>query len=549
MTKNAGVDRIAPVLLPLLDAAQPRPTRTMATQTWAAILPELPSLYELAPPPAAAATAAPWLRILADEDAAEFTALCAWSLPSILLGCYYDPARTKRSGTKKAAKVSLTKKAQLKGWSYVFYALRCVETLVEAAPMRFFPLLFEQDVLQQHHGASPSFIDYCVDHLLLHPHPWVHAVTLRILRCYFYTFVEEQAHFLANELTARHDAAQEEEKEKAGRSEAAAMPFVFAGFAAESRPGRDVHKALLQRFTQYAQLTRKLLQLVAASDVANEVYKANRAILSSARHELIRLLLFTTKSLSHLALTLVVDLRAQQRAAAARAAYEDAITAQYDSLLRGVLTKTVAPILQQGSVVNYMVRASSLCQYAGGLVSLLPRAATAGEAAPATDATSAAVRWLLRDAVRVLPLVTQVLAPLLNIAIKASPFSEKLSSLANQAIHLTQKQLEERRALFMSPAAAVVAPPPPPPATHKRGREEATGGSGNTARKKKKTEEALPPPEEVEEGATLQDALTCLSTGISLVRENKRISTIQKENKKAVKRRRHEELKGQQAME
>lgn len=410
LAKNAGIDVLVPLLSGWMADSQPRPTRAMAMQAWATILPALATLYRLDTEDEGSVPA---------DDQAAFVACCQWSVSLVLTGCLYDQQAAAGSTAKPLAELrgKDRERVELKGWTYMFFSLRCAEAMLLALPERFY-LQFGEALLRD-----------LMDRLMRHTHPWVRAVALRILRHFCYNYVEPHCRFLQDGHV---------EAETASGSEPSQLPLVLLPGQRDSRTWYTAAQAV---FSDYMALLKRLLTQVGLSDVSDEKYTAHQAMEDPARAECLKLMVYVSKALTHIALDMLHCCPKQARSFL-RPAFIP---------LTHHLHSVAQPAIKQNSVVNYMVRCATLIQFSGGFVSVLPTVSSSESAEHRTH-----VQWLLQEGMQVPALLQDTVVPLLCLGLNASQLSQRLAHFAHQAATLVEQQVEERRECFRSSVAASV---------------------------------------------------------------------------------------------
>ncbi|EPY34938.1 hypothetical protein AGDE_07698 [Angomonas deanei] len=527
LATNAGLDVIAPLLSASLTPDNARPVRTMAMQTWATILLTLSSqLYTTVGGSKSAKKITEdddeAVRIADPEDQQQFLSATGWSIPHILAGCCVDQysahkerlANQQKKRTGKAVKVDaivLTgeerEKAELTGWTYVYYSLRCVESLVKAVPFVIYPLVAE------------TLIPHLAHVLSGHAHRWVRGAAWRLLTHYFYTVVEEHMSILSEEVSP---IAEEEGEESAANH----LPYCVV-CTGESTEVKD---KMIKVFTQYASLTRSLLDRVAASDVKNEKYMAHEMMQDKGRTSLIKLMLFTTRATTRVALDMLTHLPADQEEV--HAVIEKQFST-YDKQLAAV----TGPVVKRGSVKGFMVRCATLCQYLGGAVSLLPR-----KEEDSDEAYLEKVTYLYGPtAMNLLPQLQKVILPFLFAVLHSATaeVSERLHGYAMNTIQLIERQIEERQAQLDQVPATTEKDVSPNSKKRKRPAETETA----PAKRLKSDKGTTAPVKEGETAVSVRDILTLLQTGTAVSRNVKKEKLIRKETQKVLKRNRHERSK------
>lgn len=536
LARYAGVDVLVPVLSSWLAASQPRATRSMGMQTWATIVPALAEFYELDAAHAGADDDAGDV----DEDVAAaraqnraaFQACCAWSVQAVLDGCLFDQvAAAHRNKRLDQLSAKAREKVELDGWAYIFYSLRAAEAMLTALPHELYPLL------------APRLLPHLTEVLLLHSHPWVRAVAMRVLRHYLYSFVEAQCHYLQEDVWHQLAcaAATAEATESSGAE--SALPFIAPAAVQSAEPSASSHSPkaavseALQTLQHFATLLKRLLGLVSSSDVAMETYNAHRAIADPARAELLKVAVYVLRAQIQLAVL------ALTRAATANRPrhYRDVqqrVGAVY-AALQHQLASLAAPVVQQGSLVNYMVRSATLLQLLGGWMSVLPHAAT--DDAAGTDGLNAQVRWLSQTQLCPAALLRNTVVPLLGLGLRAKPISEKISLIAYQVAGVVEQQLAERRHELTGPCLAAAAGASERDAARgkKRARVSAAGDDvdGTAA-------------DDAAGSVPLDEVLVLLKTQLANVHDARRDQQVVQSTKKAMKRnRRQMELEEKRAMQ
>ncbi|KAG5491942.1 hypothetical protein GH5_00837 [Leishmania sp. Ghana 2012 LV757] len=524
LARCAGVDVLVPILSSWLAAAQPRATRCMGVQTWAAIVPALAEFYELGTDQngedddgdedAAAAK---------EQNRAAFQACCAWSVQAVLDGCLFDQlAAAHRNKQLDQLSAKSREKVELKGWSYIFYSLRAAETMLTAIPHELYPLL------------ALRLLPHITEVLILHTHPWVRAVAMRVLRHYLYTYVEHYCHYLQEdvwqELACGHanSGMSDYDHDTARKScdDVASLVFVtrVAGI-----PSKTAVAHALQTLQALSSLLKRLLGLVSTSDVAMEAYNAHRAITNPLRGELLKVAIFVLRAQAQLALF------ALTRAAATgghryHRDVQQRVHTVYTSLLHQ-LSSLTSPVVQQESLVNYMVRSTTLLQLFGGWMSVLPHemAVSAGDGAEprlTDNIHNAQVRWLMQTLLCPASLLRECVVPLLRLGLRSKPISEKISLIAFQVTGVVEQQLEERRHELTAPVGLTTF-------TEKREDKAPLG------KKRSRSSMAVDHGDEADAATgrvPLEEVLLTLKTELASIHEARRDQQVTQNAKRALKR-------------
>ncbi|CCW64899.1 unnamed protein product [Phytomonas sp. EM1] len=388
-----------------------------------------------------------------------------------------------------------------------------------------------------------------VERLIVHTHPWVQAVALRILRDYLYRYVEPRCGYLQEGLpdeTAAEDPAFTSDLPyfffRRGREGVRGGDQRGGGGGGSSSSRGDPPEAAMAVLQQFSALLKRLLIRVEASDVSRERYAAHEAIRHPSRSDALKVMVYASKATAALSLHLLhhAEGKSRGRNGHHRAKEADVVRGfiqhQYAQLHRQMHT-TVAPILRQRSVVNYLVRSATMVQFFGGYLAVLP---SHEEASPPNPDGSDPVGWLLREGMGVLTFVRDTVTPLLRVSLKAGEVSHTLASFAHQAAEVVQQQLELRREGLCG-GAAKASPQPRPtsspstPLDHplekrqKRRRVEAEN--------EKDIVEAEDNEEESEEAlSTLNGVLATLATSMASIRETRKTGLLVKDAKKVLKR-------------
>ncbi|EKF32307.1 hypothetical protein MOQ_003845 [Trypanosoma cruzi marinkellei] len=473
LVKNAGVDVIVPTLSQWLAAGQKRPRKAMALQTWAVMIPAVAASYDMS----------------VDEDASEFETCWSWSLQALLEAATFDQVAT--FGTKRKYEeltAEFKRKLELKSWTYVFFALRCLEGIATVAPVQVW----------QNMSVTPHLLPFLSGRLVLHSHPWIQSVALRLLRMYCHDGVERRCGYLRgiDWVAAGHlvvTSKKNHKKGKKGKSgvggnvhstqrasspvvshsqadkddkDDGCIPYVVC-FHESLDPPDTVYRAL-NVLDEMAAAMRTLLQFIALSDVPNEKYNAHRAMQQPSRTDAVNVALYISRAMFVVSMVL---LKVAVFDAGSGMSYVQDIIAQHFTSLRHQLHSLVKPVIKHGGVANVMVRTTSLVQYFGGFLAALPTDVEADdtinrrkeeedggrnepdgkvtfrEASGATDLVTRAVCWLARNAVG-LHFVRDTIIPTLSVAMRCGDRSEKLSALAIQASTMVREQLERHHAHF-----------------------------------------------------------------------------------------------------
>lgn len=390
LVKLAGIDVVAPTLQNWLDSSNSRPIRTMGTQAVALCMTALQNVYGTLPD--------------GDPLIDHFEGSVDWCLPLLLEACRYEPVPPKAIKGSKMSKAKQMERWKNRGWSLIFYALRALEAVTATAPSRIYPKI------------AAELMPIILERRLVHPHGWVKGVACRILNHYCYSFVDAHNHYLLDSIPSTPEHACDEEK-------SSHLPLILYHLDDSSDLMGQMMAAL-----------KRLLTVVEQSDVGEEKHHANLAIDHASRAELLRSVIFALKGLQQSCLALLVSSNLSPSA-------KNAVQSHYTSLTR-LIKSIAAPVLRQGSVVNYVVRCASLVQIFGGYAGVLPRGAGDDEL------YNRASRWLVESGSGVLSLMHTIASPLLQMGIAASVLSHRLSNIAYQSSKVIQHQLEERRALW-----------------------------------------------------------------------------------------------------
>ncbi|RNF20173.1 hypothetical protein TcG_03864 [Trypanosoma cruzi] len=475
LVKNAGVDVIVPTLSQWLASGQTRPRRAMALQTWAVMIPAVAASYDMS----------------VDEDACEFEACWSWSLQALLDAATFDQVAT--FGTKRKYEeltAAFKRKLELKSWTYVFFGLRCLEGIAMVAPVQVWHNM----------SVAPHLVPFLAGRLVLHSHPWIQSVALRLLRMYCHDGVERRCGYLrgidwvaagylvvtskknhkkgkrrkssmggnvhATQRASSPVVSQSHEDDNDDKDDGCIPPYVVY-FHESLGPPDTVHRAL-NVLDQMTAAMRTLLQFIALSDVPNEKYNAHRAMQQPSRTDAVNVALYISRAMFVVSMVL---LKVAVFCAGSEMSYVQDIIAQHFISLRHQLHSLVKPLIKNGGVANVMVRTTSLVQYFGGFLAALPTYAeadntingrkeeegddrnepdvkvTSREASGATGPVKRAVCWLARNAVG-LRFVRDTIVPTLTVAMHCGERSEKLSSLAAQASTMVREQLERHHVHF-----------------------------------------------------------------------------------------------------
>ncbi|ESL10053.1 hypothetical protein TRSC58_02219 [Trypanosoma rangeli SC58] len=565
LVKNAGLDVVVPTLSQWLAADQARPRKAMALQAWAVMIPAVGALYDMS----------------VEEDAQEFESCWSWSLQALQEAATFDQVAA--FGTKRKREeitAELKRKLELKSWTYVFFGLRCLEGIATVAPAQVW-----QNIPLARHVVS------CLaGRLVLHVHPWIQSVALRLLRMYCHDMVELRCGYMrATDWVAEgrlvavsrknsESPSQKKRNSLGGRAQAklqaaslqtstsaqsqddsdnGSTPYVVCLHDSLGRP--DTVQRALGVLDEMATAMRALLQCIALSDVPNERYSAHRAMQQPSRTDTVSLALYFSRAMMLVSVVLLNV--AVFRAGAGASSVQDTI-AQHFASLRHQLHALVKPVIKHGSVANMMVRTASLVQYFGGFLAALPTntkaedakctaaAEEAGEqetnahdgtlasreAAVAHHPMTQALCWLAGHAIG-LRFVRDTIVPTLTVATRCGDRSEKLSAMATQAFTMLREQLETHRTHF---DAEIKAPLPPPAAAMKRTRLEKNG------RREKKAEvqgkQAAPTADDAEDdvgdGApTVDDVLFALTAETTAVRTMRKEKTTRWETLQTLRKR------------
>ncbi|RNF26802.1 uncharacterized protein Tco025E_00958 [Trypanosoma conorhini] len=508
LVKNAGLDVVVPTLSQWLAADQTRPRKAMALQTWAVMIPAVGAAYDMS----------------VAADAQEFEACWSWSLQPLLDAATFDQVAvfgTKRKQDELTAEFK--RKLELRGWTYIFFALRCLEGVAAVAPAQVW----------QNVSLARRVVPCLVGRLVLHAHPWIQSVALRLLRMYCHDAVERRCGYLreadwvaAGRLAAarRKQPARGTQRQDDDGSGSGRIPYVVCFHDSLGRP--DTVQRALEALDELAAALRALLQCIARSDVPNEKYSAHRAMQQPSRSDAVSLALYLSRAMAVVSVVLL-NVAALRAGAAAAAAVQDAIAHHFTSL-RHQLHALVRPVIKHGSVANVMVRTASVVQYFGGFLAALPTdtaAAEAGDAhggalasraaASSHGPTTQSLRWLAVHAIG-LRFVRDTIVPTLTVAMRCGERSEKLSALATQAAAMLREQLEKHRTHF---GGEVEAPPPPTAAVGgKRARLEPAPAAGDGA-------------------PTVDDVLFALTTETTAVRATRKEKTTRRETLQVLRKR------------
>ncbi|AYU82865.1 hypothetical protein LdCL_350011500 [Leishmania donovani] len=526
LARCAGVDVLVPILSSWMAAAQPRATRSMGVQTWAAIVPALAEFYELGADQkgedddgdedAAAAKA---------QNRAAFQACCAWSVEAVLDGCMFDQlAAARRNKQLHQLSAKSREKVETEGWAYIFYSLRAAETMLTALPHELYPLL------------APRLLPHITEVLILHTHPWVRAVAMRVLRHYLYTYVERHCYYLQEDAWQESACGQADSgttdgdtTASKGDGDVAALLFVTE---ATSVPSKAAVAQALQTLQAFSSLLKRLLGIVSTSDVAMEVYNAHRAIANPVRSELLKVAIYVLRAQVQLALFALT-----RAATTGRHRYhrdvQQRVRTVYTSLQHQLFSLT-SPVVQQESLVNYMVRSTTLLQLFGGWASVLPRevATNVSDGAEPNleySVHNAQVRWLAQTQLCPATLLRECVVPLLGLGLRAKPISEKISLIAFQVAGVVVQQLEERRQELATPVranASTAKKDDEAPLGKKRSRSAAAVAAANDGDEADAAAGRVP----------LDEVLVTLKTQLASIHEARRDQQVTQNTKKALKR-------------
>ncbi|KAG5466651.1 hypothetical protein LSCM1_00820 [Leishmania martiniquensis] len=525
LARCAGIDVLVPILSSWMTAAQPRATRCMGVQIWATIVPALAEFYELSADQNGEDEDDEDAASAKEQSRAAFQACCAWSVEAVLEGCLFDQlAAAHRNKKLDQLSARSREKVEMEGWSYIFYSLRAAETTLTAIPHELYPLL------------ALRLLPHLTEVLILHTHPWVRAVAMRVLRHYLYTYVEHHSHYLQEdvwqELACRQAASgTSDDYITAGKSRGDVVYLIFDTEAA-GMPSKAAVAHALQTLQALSSLLKRLFGLVSTSDVAMEAHNAHRAIANPFRSELLKVTIYVLRAQAQVALFALT-----RAAATGRLRYhrdvQQRVRTVYTSLLHQ-LSSLTSPVVQQGSLVNYMVRSTTLLQLFGGWVSVLPHevADNPGNGAELqlTDRMhNAQVRWLMQTLLCPAALLRECVVPLLEIGLRSKPISEKISLIAFQVTGVVEQQLEERRHELITPVRVVTS-------AEKKDDEAPLGKK----RLRSWTAEAVA--DQGDEGDTatgrvpLDEVLLTLKTELASIQEARRDQQVTQSAKKALKR-------------
>ncbi|KPI86342.1 hypothetical protein ABL78_4608 [Leptomonas seymouri] len=556
LARYAGVDVLVPVLSAWMAPTQPRATRSMAVQTWSTIVPALVEFYALGSEnqqqraddggdDADVAVAAAM-----EQNRAAFQACCAWSLEAVLDGCLYDQLVASGRNKKLDQLSSKAKqKVELDGWAYIFYSLRAAEAMLAALPEELYPFL------------APRLLPHITNTLMVHAHPWVRAASIRILRHYLYTFVESRCHYLQEEIWQYHTnqlGGLTEQHATTDHSDADDTPLYV--FDVEEKLSAKITVAHAMRLLQnFASVLKKVLGLVSASDVSMETYNAHRAIADPARGELLKIAVYVLRAMTEVSLfaltqtgwaaatavtttdgAVATSAHAQCRRLRAYKDVQQRVRTTYIAL-QHQLHSLITPVVQQNSLVNYMVRSATLLQLLGGWISVLPHEVPeedskteeggeeeAGDANQLRALYNTQVRWMSQQLLCPTIMLQQCTLPLLALGLRAKPISEKISLIAYQVATVVEQQLEERRHELTVPITTHISVAVcDEPVGKKRKREEG-----------KKNAEELGV--ESSYGVPLDDALVALKTQLASIYEARKDQQVAQNTKKALKRSRRQ---------
>ncbi|KAG5492486.1 hypothetical protein JKF63_01064 [Porcisia hertigi] len=540
LARCAGVDVLAPILSSWMTATQSRATRSMGIQTWATIVPALAEFYELnveqhgevedSDEDAAAVKA---------QNRADFQACCAWSVPAVLDGCLFDQlAASRRNKQLDQLSAKSREKVEVDGWAYIFYSLRAAEAMLTALPHELYPLL------------APRLLPHIADVLIVHTHPWVRAVAMRVLRHYLYTYVEHHCHYLQEDVWqalafqgARSDTADDIAAASQGGSGDASLMFVMQEPTLHSKAAARLQA--LQILQSLSSLLKRILGLVSTSDVAMETYNAHRAISNPARSELLKIAVYVLQAQTQLALFALTRAAAIERHSHYRSVQHRVCTLY--SSLQHQLRSLTSPVVQQGSLVNYMVRSTTLLQLFGGWMSVLPHeasdiAAESTKQDAVSDIYNAQVRWLTQTQLCPAALLRECVVPLLGLGLRAKPISDKISLIAFQVAGVVEQQLEERRQELTAPIrarASMENEDGEAPRGKKRPRPATVASAVDDDNEADAATDCLP----------LDEVLMTLKTQLASIHDARREQQIMQNTRKALKRsRRQMELEERKQM-
>ncbi|RNF02832.1 hypothetical protein TraAM80_06125 [Trypanosoma rangeli] len=564
LVKNAGLDVVVPTLSQWLAADQVRPRKAMALQAWAVMIPAVGALYDMS----------------VEEDAQEFQSCWSWSLQALQEAATFDQVAT--FGTKRKREeltADLKRKLELKSWTYIFFGLRCLEGIATVAPAQVW----------QNIPLARRVVSCLADRLVLHVHPWIQSVALRLLRMYCHDVVELRCGYLrATDWVAegrlvavsRKNSASPSQKKRNGEGERAKVKLQTATLQtpmfAQSQDDSDngstpyvvcLHDSLgqpdtvqraLEVLDEMATAMRALLQCIALSDVPNEKYSAHRAMQQPSRTDVVSLALYFSRAM--MLVSVVLLNMAVSRAGAGASSVQDTI-AQHFASLRHQLHALVRPVIKHGSVANVMVRTASLVQYFGGFLAALPTdtkaedanctaaAEEAGEqetnahdgtlasreAAVAHRPMTQALCWLAGHAIG-LRFVRDTIVPTLTVATRCGDRSEKLSVMATQALTMLREQLETHRTHF---DAEIKVPLSPAAAATKRTRLEKNRRRGKETEVQEKQAAPTADDDDAGDGApTVDDVLFALTAETTAVRTMRKDKTTRRETLQTLRKRR-----------
>ncbi|KAG8345856.1 hypothetical protein TRVL_03315 [Trypanosoma vivax] len=460
LVRNAGVDVIVPTLALWLEPSQPRNRKTTALQTWAVMIPAIASAYALSGDTACGeneASAASDGNGAADTAVKEFIACCNWSLDPITRAATFDQIGAS-GANRRADQLSdaARRKAELKGWTYVFFALRCLEAIASVAP----------DLVWRNVSVTRPLVLFLSDRLILHTHPWVQSASLRLLRMYCVKSVEPKCLYQRDDnwdevglINNMKETAEVKGQPLPVPPHAVDgdefLPYVVA-FRQGSPP--DTVSRAMMAVGEISGTLRRLLMFIARSDVSNEKYSAHRAIQHPSRADAVGLALYLTRAMAAVCMALLVTSASLRLSEHQDATVRSLISRSFAAVRRQISDLMLSAITHK-SVSNVMVRTASLIQYFGGLLVAIPSVRTEAESNKSKRSTvqkeskqpssHAAVeaRWLLGNAIG-LPFLHHTVVPSVVVAMQCGRRSETISAMGVRTSVMLREQMEARREDF-----------------------------------------------------------------------------------------------------
>ncbi|CUG87949.1 Hypothetical protein, putative [Bodo saltans] len=485
---NAGIGSISPVISEWLGSKSVS-VRTSAYQALAVIIPELHASHSK----------------YSDDAVSALFADLQFAIESLIDGSMTgeEEVLSKKERAKRnreaedeeiaASKPTLTKQertqADRRTWQPIFFALRAIEALIAPDPAFAFSTF----------GAR--LIERIFLTLLEHAHPWVRSTAYRIAVKYLYQCVEPRSKYLSTSMPQVQAPTSAETstpaKGKKNKIAAAGLPLV-CNLDSESDAVATFFDAE-QQLARFSRYIKRVLATIVDHDVGNETYTVNRAVEEAVRGDTVKVALYLSKGIGQLCVAL---LRAKPQATH--------VLSHYSSIW-SQLVGVAQPALEQRTIDGYTVRVTTLVQFMGGLITLLPT--------PSKDATP---ELLLLS--RVTPsIMYRMIVPL--VAASMDSKYNTVSTIGSKVCDAVRQELHKRAGAYSVIATQHLAPAP--------GSDEDTLVSSASGKKNKK---ARTESHDIPTHISVEDVVMQLTTKSNELRSIVKDEKFKTDARKALKR-------------